>query len=381
MKKPIIWQMNGVMNAGGTESLIMELLRKRPENVEVVLVVHSSDANAVGVYDEEIRSLGIPMYYLPSVGSVGFQKYKRAFNDLVVKIGKPDVVHSHMNAVGGFISAAAKSCGIPCRIVHCHADIKYYGSRLSVMKSEFLLALMKIFVNSFATHYWACSKAAADRLFYKTKKATVIPNVIDVEKCFCDIPRKEQERKKLGVTDDRLVIGGMGRVARIKNYEVILDALGALVADGVDAHFYCYGRTADEQYMVELKERIHRLGIKDRVHFLGNTTSVADSLAAFDVFVMPSVTEGLGIAALEAQAVGLPVILSTGVPAETDMGLGTVSRVGPFDVMGWKTAIKSIEKCEVSHKKIKEAFVKNGFDAKTKCIEIYELYREICEVD
>ena len=374
-----VWILNGPMNAGGAESLIMELLRNKDSRVNVKLVVHSANNQSAGVYDEEIKKLNIPVYYLPSVGSVGVKNYEKAFKALIDKIGKPDVIHSNMNAVGGFICKVAKKCGIKNRIVHCHADIRYTGSMLSRLKSEIGLFIMKKYVNAYANQFWACSEAAAKRLFYKNKKYTVIPNVIDVQKYFHDDDKRVGERAKLNIADNEIAVGAVGRVAPIKNYEVIIDAISILKNRGVNARFYCYGGIVSEEYFNSLKTRVQEKGVLDSVRFLGNSMAINENLNAFDVFVMPSITEGLGISALEAQASGLQTLLSTGVPEEADMGLGLVKKIKPDDAEGWADNIAKSKRFNIDKKDVLKAFQNKGYDSKTMCGEIYKSYINMVE--
>ncbi len=374
-----IWILNGPMNAGGTESLIMELLRNKDERVDVKLIIHSANGKNKGVYDEEIKSLGIERYDLPSVGSVGKKEYAKAFKSLVDKLGKPDVIHSNMNAVGGIICKVAKKCGIKNRIVHCHADIKYKGSKLNVLKSELILWFMKKYVNKYANHFWACSDAAARRLFYKDKKTTVIPNVIDVRKYAFNEEMRLKERRLLGIDNSVLAVGSVGRIAPIKNYETIIKAISILKNENINAHFYCYGGIVNETYYQTLLNLAGEKGVKDRIHFLGVSDKVNEKLTAFDVYVMPSYTEGLGISALEAQATGLPTILSTGVPMETDMGIGIVNRVDPTDINGWAEKIANSKKIEIEFNTILNAFIDKGYDSKSKCREIYQKYIDMVD--
>lgn len=372
-----VWILNGPMNLGGTESLIMELLRNKSDDVDVKMIIHAEKSKAQGVYDEEIQRLGIPKYELPSVGSVGLKAYAKAFKQLVNQIGKPDVIHSNMNAVGGMICKVAKECGIEQRIVHCHADIKYRGSLITRVKSEAGLCLMKKYVNKYANHFWACSEAAARRLFYNYQKAVIIPNVINVEKYLHDDEKRMVERQRIEATEDVIAVGAVGRIVPIKNYETIIDAISILKNRGTKAHFYCYGAAASTQYFGDLQEYISQKNVADRIHFLGNSTSINDRLNAFDVYVMPSISEGLGISALEAQAAGLPTLLSMGVPAETDMEIGNVQRVETLDAEAWANAIENSSMARIGEEKIVAAFNKKGFNARTKCAEIYQMYKDM----
>lgn len=372
-----LWILNGPMNLGGTESLIMELLRNKSADIDVKLIIHGEKGKTDGIYDQEIESLGIPRYNLPSVGSVVLKVYAKAFKQLIAQIGKPDIIHSNMNAVGGMICKVAKKCGIENRIVHCHADIKYQGSKLTRIKQELILWIMKKYVNKYANHFWACSEAAAHRLFYKSDKAVIIPNVINVEKYLHNEEKRLSERKRLNIQDDAIAVGAVGRIAPIKNYETIIDAIGILKSRGINAYFYCYGIATNVQYFKDLQGRVLKKDVADRVYFLGNSTSISDNLNAFDVYVMPSISEGLGISALEAQAAGLPILLSMGIPVETDIGMGNVQRVETMNAEAWANAIENSYFIELNEETVIAAFNKKGFNARTKCAEIYQMYKDM----
>lgn len=381
MKNQItVWEMNGVMNSGGTESLIMEILRHKPSDINIMMIVHSGNKNFSGVYDQEIIDLGIPVYTLPSVGSVGLFGYIKAFQKLIDEVGKPDIIHSHINGTGGFICYAAYLSGIDVRIVHCHADIKFTGSRLYRYKEELLLLIMKIFVSKYGTDFWACSKAAGNRLFGNHKPFTIIPNIIDVKKYERTKEKIIREKKKLGISDNRIVIGMVGRIARIKNYTVVIEALKMIRDNGINAYLYCYGRINDADYYKELSQLIQQLHLEKYVKFKGNSLEIENNIAAFDVFAMPSYTEGLGIAALEAQAAGLPTVLSTGVPDETDINIGLVFRANPTNPTQWAEKImQAITISTVPSKKIRDAFIRKGYDSDTTCKKIIEKYIKLCE--
>ena len=374
-----LWIITGNMNAGGAESLIMELLRFKKANFQIRLIIHSDCNNYNGIYDREIESLNIPVSHLSSVGSIGILRYRKEFQNLVQAIGKPDIIHSHLNAVGGFIAWVAASCGIVHRIVHCHADITYRGSFIKRIKSEFVLSIMKWFVNRYGTDFWACSEAAAKRLFYKDKRTVIIPNIIDVQKYLNTDKKHKKEREKLKIDNKVILIGAVGRIARIKNYEVILKAVKLLKEKEYNIRFICYGRPMDEAYYQELLQLSEQLGICNLINFLGNCQTVYDSIAAFDIFVMPSITEGFGIAALEAQAAGIPCIVSTGIPTEVDMELGLIKKIRPDDIEGWSKAILNFRPNIPSMEIIKKCISEKGYDSVTECEKIYKRYSDIAE--
>ena len=372
---------NGIMNAGGTETLVMEILRHQTGRIRYILMVHYQGEIQRGIFDDEIRSLGVEIVYIPSVGSLGINEYCRKFKCMVDKIGKIDIIHSHLNANSGIICKAAKMAGIPYRISHCHADIRFRGNRANNLKEEVKLQVLRIFVNKYSNHYWACSHEAWKRLFYFWKKEVVVPNMIDVQKYLSTSKHKQEVKATIGMKG-KFVVGSVGRVARIKNYELILKAIAILNKRGCETHFVCYGRfdAQKDAYCKELQQLSDSLGITDKVHFKGNTINVTHDIKAFDVFLMPSITEGFGMAAIEAQAAGIPTLLSIGIPRIVDVGLGLVKFM-PFDPKGWANEILKIQACstvqDVFHEDIIVAFDKRGYNSASMVRVIEDKYLEM----
>ena len=354
----------GIMNAGGAETLIMEMLRHRSSRIKYILLIHHNGSPIKGVYDEEISKMNIPMVYIPSIGCIGMKQYCEVFKEKIKTIGYIDVLHLHLNAIGGIISKAAKEAGIKNRIIHSHADITYTGQKLSILMSETKLALLKKYVNHFGTDFWACSEAAGKRLFKQNRTIKIIPNVIDVEKY---LPAKEKHdvvRKRLGFTN-QLVLGSVGRIAPIKNYEFVFRVLSTLKKRGVSVCFVCFGREIDAAYFASLTELAEKLDVSDCVHFMGNSNNIPEDIAGLDVFLMPSKSEGFGMAAIEAQAAGIPAIVSTGVPTIVDVGLGLIQFL-PFETEQWANAIeKAGMMVRPSNENIIKAFDQHGFNSPT----------------
>ena len=341
------------------------------------MLVHYSAKKEIGVYDDEIKGLDIPMYYIHSVGSVGANKYIKEFLEVTKQIGHIDILHSHLNAVGGVIAKAAKKAGIEYSIVHCHADITYRGSVLYRYMNEMKLWYLKQFVKKYATDKLACSGEAAERLFDTKENVVVIPNVIYVKDYLPNDSKKIESKKKYGLSN-KLVIGAVGRIAPIKNYEFIIDIIHELRLQKVDCEFVCFGRIVDQVYYDSLVERSKKYGIESQIHFLGNSTNVPFDIQCIDVFLMPSVSEGFGMAALEAQAAGIPTIVSTGVPRIVDMGLNAVSFLPIDQPKKWADEIsrKCNEKIDISS--IVQQFDQAGYNSETAVKRIEDLYISIC---
>ena len=366
------------MNAGGAETLIMEMLRHRSPAVRYILLLHHGGPVSGGIYDEEIRQLGVPMVYLPSVGSVGQRRYLKLFQEAIKPLGRVDILHSHLNALGGIIAKAGELAGIRHRIIHCHADITYTGNLLNILFSECRLWLLKQYVRRYGNVFWACSEAAGRRLFPADVHVKVIPNVIDVQKYLSTNQKQEKCKARFNLAG-KFVIGSVGRIAPIKNYELALETTAWLNRHGIPAEFACFGRAQDAEYLRRLQELAAARQIEQQVHWLGNSAKVPEDIALFDVFLMPSTSEGFGMAALEAQAAGVPTIVSPGVPEAIDMKLGLVHRVD-FNVPQWGEAVlKCRSNALPQSEEILNAFDRKGYNSPTAVKEIEEAYLKICQ--
>ena len=380
-KGPTILIATGTMNAGGTETLIMEMLRHQSGHVQYILLIHYQSAPQEGMFDDEIHALGVPIVYIPSVGMLGVKGYCKKFKEVVEELGQVDIVHSHLNANGGIICMAAKQAGIKQRISHCHADICFKGGFLDKVKSEFSLQVLRLYVNHFSNHYWACSHAAWKRLFYPWKKEIVIPNMIDAQLYLSNPEEKDVVKEEIGL-EGKFVVGSIGRVARIKNYELAIDAVSQLNKRGIETHFVCYGRfdAAKDKYCAELLALAAKLGVSDKVHFMGNTTKVAHVIKAFDVFLMPSTTEGFGMAAIEAQAAGIPTLLSDGVPRIVDIKAGLARFLPVSNAQLWADAILDMRDCKKpDNDKIIECLNYKGYNSVSMVKEIENRYIALCQ--
>lgn len=375
--KPTVLVANGLMNAGGTESLLMEMFRNKSGRINYILLIHYQDKIETGIYDDEIRSLGVTIKHIPSVGTLGVKGYVKRFGEIIKEIGHVDIVHSHINGNGGIISMAAKKAGVSVRICHCHADIHFTGSLANRIKETMALSILKGFIELYATDRWACSEAAWKRLFMPWHKHFVIDNMINPRKYITSGGQKEQAKKDIGL-EKKFIIGSIGRVVPIKNYQLIINLLPHIP----DATFVCYGRFDESKpYCKSLLDLANRLGVGDRVIFKGNSNKVAEDIKSFDVFVLPSFTEGFGMAALEAQAASIPTLVSSGVPTSIDIGIGLAKFLSIENIEEWISAIKDVIKngtSEIDEQTIIEAFTNKGKDSVNGALEIENKYISLC---
>lgn len=289
------------MGRGGLETMIMNYYRKMDkEKIQFDFLVHR-DFEAD--YDDEIKSLGGNIYNVPMLNPFSL-KYYNALDEFFSKHDY-DIVHSHLDCLSAYPLKVAKKYGVKVRIAHAHN--KNQDKNLKYLIKMFSKRLMPYY----ATDLFACSEEAGSWMF-PHRKFTVMKNAIEANKYTYAKERELIEKEKLGV-DGKFVIGHIGRFNPQKNHEFIIDIFENVVKKEENTVLLLVGTGDGEE---TIRTRVKNKGLEDKVIFLGSRGDVPDVLQAMNVFLFPSKYEGLGIAAVEAQAAGIPCVLSTQVPRE-----------------------------------------------------------------
>lgn len=303
-----ILQVVTIMNRGGLETMIMNYYRKIDrEKIQFDFMVHRMEP---GDYDDEIESMGGKIYRMPNIRPGNYRKYFKQLDKFFENHKEYKVVHSHINENSGFVLRAAKEHGIECRIAHSHTanlklDYKYpfrmYG---------------RYYLNKNVNQYFACSKEAGRWLFKNPKKDIIIlKNVIDVDLFKRDDKKRTELRKALKL-ENKFVIGHVGRFNASKNHTFLIDIFSEIVKKRKDAYLILVG---EGSLMAHIKDKVSKLNIQDNVLFLGLRSDVYNLMQVMDLFLFPSLFEGLPVVLVEAQAAGLKIVTSTGVPTEADL--------------------------------------------------------------
>lgn len=307
MSEPIrVAHVMGKMVGGGLEAVVMNYYRHIDRaRVQFDFIV---DEDSTLVPKEEIESLGGRMFTVPPYQRV--VAYQRALVRLFCKQGWK-IVLSHENALSVFPLRAAKRAGVPVRIAHSHSTSGPGEPVRNAMKW-----VLRRFANVYPTHRMACSRHAGEWLFGKKADFDVLYNAIELDRFRFDPRVRAEVRAELGIPDSSLIVGHIGRFVTQKNHAFLLEIFGRIVRDGVDAVLVLAG---DGPLRPNMERKARSLGVSDRVRFLGQRSDVSRLYQAFDIFCLPSLYEGLGIVAVEAQASGLPCVLSTEVPREVEV--------------------------------------------------------------
>lgn len=303
----------GSLQRGGTESVVFNNYSYIDRSkVQFDITV---DDNSPCDVPKNIIDMGGKVYRIPPFTKL--LAYIIAIKNICQK-NRYQVVHSHMNAMNIFPLFAAWTAKVPVRISHSHSTAaKGRGER----KRNIVKYMLRPFSRAFATHYFACSDLAGRWLFGDSNvdsgRVVMLNNAIPTDK-FCFDPGKRRElRDRLGISDN-FVVGNVGRFSPQKNHIFLIDVFNVVLKKRKDAHLILIGGIGSAGDGIEqcLKRRMNEYGISDKVSFLGSMEDISEFYQAMDIFVLPSLYEGLGIAAIEAQCSGLPCVLSDRVPKE-----------------------------------------------------------------
>ena len=256
-------------------------------------------------YDQEIVSLGGKIYRLPPLNPFS-RTYRSQLDDFFEKHREYKIVHSHLDCMAGIPLKSAKKYGVPVCIAHAHS------SNQTKDKKYLLKLLFKKNIKKNATDLFACSQAAG-RWMFGGNQFRVLNNAIDTSVFAVNVDLRDEVRHELVIPDDALVIGHVGRFAPPKNHKFIVEIFSEVLQTEKNARLLFVG---DGDLRKETEDLVLTLGISESVIFAGLRSDVNRILQAMDVFLFPSLYEGLPVSVIEAQAAGVPCLISDQVPIE-----------------------------------------------------------------
>ena len=294
------------MEPAGVQTLLMSIYRQIDrQKVQFDFLVHYT---APQFFDEEIEKLGGKIYRLSVREDYNLIKYLHALREFFKQHPEYKIVHGHMHSLGAFYLSAAEKAGVPVRIAHSHTNSTQNDAK----------KYLKLFMNKqyakHATDLFACSSDAGHYMF-GDKPFTVINNAIDSENFCFDAAKRVQERKELDIANN-FVVGSVGRFTLQKNQKFSVDVFEQLLSVRNDAILLLIGSGPMED---EVKAYVDEKGLTEKVRFLGNRRDVGELYMAMDVFLFPSLFEGLGIVGVEAQAAGTPTVCTDTLPREINV--------------------------------------------------------------
>lgn len=356
-KRKKVLMVTGSLHVGGMENVAMNIARYIDRNrFDINFVVYGKE---IGTYEDEVGALGGEVYHI-SFPREGSRKYCRALKEIIKQTGPYDVVHSHNLFPSGMVMKVAYETGVPVRIAHAHTNRD--DSHLNIIRRIYQ-RIMREYIWRYATNYFACSNRAGTYLFQEkfNNKGFVMNNGVDIEKFRINEKTKEKLRIEFGINNEK-VIGHTGRFDEVKNHSLLVDIFVSILKTGENVKLMLIG---DGPLRPSIEEKIKNYGIEDKVILTGMRSDVPALLSLMDVYVLPSTYEGVSVSLMEAQAAGVPYVVSTTAYSDeskvTEYGVAVDLNA---DLAKWRDVI--IE--QMKHRKLANAKIivsEKGYDTRS----------------
>ncbi len=363
----------GGMERGGTETWLMHILRHIDrDRFRLDFLVHTTQKCA---YDDEIRALGSKI--IPCLHPSQPWLYARNLKHILREYGPYDIVHSHVHHFSGYVLRLAQHAGVPVRISHSHLDTSQLHAQAGLLRRGYL-KLMTQLIDRHATIGLGASRKAAVALFGPTSDADLCREIFY---CSIDLTRFQDSvdpvavRAELGIPADAFVIGHVGRFVEQKNHTFLVEIAAEVAKREPRMRLLLVG---DGSLRPEIEQKVAQVGLAaDSVIFAGVRPDVPRlMMGAMDVFLLPSLHEGLPLVLMEAQAARLPCIFSDVITEEADVVKPLVQRLSLSQPAStWAKVILLKEaKPEITHLEAFTLVEQSSFNIRTSIKDLEKLY-------
>jgi len=325
-----ILQVFTTLNRGGAETNFMNYVRQMDlKQFKFEVVVHRE---ATGAYEQELHSMGIPIHRLPAITPLNYWRYQQAAKALLIN-GQYDIVHSHISELSIWLLKTAKQLHVPVRIVHAHL------SSVNIDLKWPIRLHWRSQLRKFANIGFTCSYAASKWLFknpLQWGKIQLMRNAVNTSEWQFNLEKRNKIRDQFGITNCINWVH-VGRFNTQKNHKFLIQLFKQFNNVHSNSNLFLLG---EGNLANEIETQIKALNLEGKVHCMGTVSNVKDYLQAMDIMVFPSLFEGLPVSIIEAQATGLPCVLSDTISKEVALLPDYVQFVGldsPLDQ--WLMAI------------------------------------------
>lgn len=310
----------------------------------------------------EISKEGCNYYQLPSRNNL------IAYVSSLIKICKGyDIIHVHANSATSIIELiAAKIAGIPKRIHHNHNSRSKYP-----VLNKILLPLLRYTY----TDAVACSTASGEWIFGKNNYV-ILPNAINIDRFMFDCSVRDRIRKEFCILENEFVIGHIGKFTDAKNHEFLIKVFASYHQKHSNSKLLLVGNGPWYQKIINW---VKESGCADAIILAGLRSDVSSIIQAFDIFVFPSIYEGLPLSVLEAQASGLPCLISSNVSSSVKIGTDSILKDLSDGIENWAEAIDKFDytisrrdRCTQNY----ELITKSHFNIKEEANELMKIYKK-----
>ena len=361
MKYKILHVVGG-MNKGGTETMLMNIYRKIDRNIIQFDFLYFTSEETY--YDKEIIELGGKIFRISKMNILHIFDFINNISHVINSNGPYKVIHAHTLFNSGFVVKAAKKSKVDIRISHAHTTLDNENG----IARKLYVKFMRHLILKYSTNLFG-------RNITMSQRYNILPNLIDYENIMNVNKEKIYEFKQINkLNNEDFILGNIGSLKKAKNQQFLLEVIQNLKVKAKKVKLILVGSGPLEEV---LKQKCKEYGIQEEVIFMGARDDIDVILNSMDVFVFPSSFEGLGLVLLEAQAAGLPCVVSEAIQPEADLQLGLFSKLNLSDgAEFWANKIIEVYgKKETDKQKILDVFDKQGYSTE-KCIsKLLSIYK------
>jgi glycosyltransferase EpsF len=307
------------------------------------------------------------IYYLKSLGKLGIYGYCRQLKT-IINCSDYDIVHIHVGHITGIYAMIYKYCGAKKIILHAHSTSS------PVSEHEIFMPLLRLFAKMFSNKLLSCGKLAGEFCF-GNNDFTIIKNGIDFNKFSSINYNSTIKRKSLGFKYNDIILGNVASFIEQKNHKYLLQVFLELSKSNDNYKLLLVGKGPKENQIVDF---VKKNNLSNKVFFLGQRNDVYELMNLFDVFLLPSLFEGLPVTGIEAQAAGTRCVFSDTIDPELDLGIG-LSTFLPIDkgTGPWVNYLKSIDIKKAEKEQIKNALIVDGYEINHSVKMLENIYLDI----
>ena len=374
----ILLATNASLDRGGISLFMLQWIRgiRKVDNNGIIAAYFRESIEDEDI-ENEYRLLGVKIYTGNIPKGISFKNVEAnnaVETDIrdILKKDKIDIVHVNSRFFGFHVLmlSVAKKAGIPIRVSHFH------GSLAESFFNQVIHTFLRSRIRSLATVYAGCSKEKAVYLFgekgIRSDKWRLIPNTIQTERFRFNEVERKKKREVVGIAEDEILLGAVGHMEKVKNHIFLIGVLKKLIRRLPKAKLVILGDGSERE---KLREKSRELGLGDKVIFYGVTDDVPGWLSAMDYYLMPSLSEGFPISAIEAQASGLVCMLSDRITKEADITTDVYHLPIDKGAREWTKAVLRIAPTSATERvKYAEMIKSRGFDEMSTPDYVRQLY-------
>lgn len=322
-----------------------------------------------GAYDEEIKQMGGNIYHSPGLNPLKFFKYKKFMLELFKENPEIKIMHSHNGELAYQSLYGAYKYGIKTRICHAH------NTKIEPNLKKPLKLLYKTQLKKVANNYWGCGTDAIRFYFgdevIKENNYKILHNAIDVDKFVYNEETRNRLRHQMNL-EGKFVIGHVGRFSEQKNHKFILKLFKKILEKNPNSYLLLLG---DGELQDKIESEAKKLNIYDSIKFMGNIGNANEIYQVMDVFILPSLFEGLPVVGIEAQAAGLKCFFSDKVTREVQITDNAKFLSLEESILNWANEILNNQ--NYIRKNMKEEVIKSGYSIEVEAKKLEKRYMEL----